>query len=763
MSTVGELIVAVTAFKDTTYSLSGLLERIRHGEIALPDIQRPFVWKPARVRDLFDSMYRGFPVGYLLFWSTGAEVGARRIGVVGDERAPQLLIVDGQQRLTSLYSVITGATIVREDYRESRIRIAFRPDSTSFEVADAAIERDPEWIADISEVFAGSFHSFVRQFLNRLAAHRGEALTDAEGDRVAEAIDRLKDLQSYPFKAIELDPTIDEEQVADVFVRINSEGVKLNQADFILTLMSVFWEKGRIELEAFARAAKKPSTSRASPFNHFIEPAPDELLRVAIGVAFRRGRLRHVYSLLRGKELDTGEVSPERREAQFARLREAHEATLDLRNWFEFLKCLTQAGFRSRRMISSDYAILYCYTLWLIGRRDFGVETKRLRETIARWFFMAHATGRYTSSPESQIESDLARLRPLETGDADHFCEVLDRVVADTFTADYWEITLPNRLETSAAKSPPLSAYWAALNLLDAELLFSELKVAHLLDPAVTPVRKIERHHLFPRAYLDSIDVTDLTEVNAIANMAFVDWKDNAEIAESPPAVYWPAMTAGMDADRLAMQRQWHALPLGWEQLDYAEFRDKRRKLIARVVRRGFDRLLAGTPPRPPATVAELIAAGESNVSEFKSTARYNRHTHQRDEKLEHVVVKTICGFMNAEGGSLLIGVGDDGAVLGLQEDYGTLGKNNRDGYELFLTQLVNTNLSGPAAALMRVSFHVINDQDVCRVDVAAAGKPAFAKPFSGKDHSEFWVRIGNQTQQLVGAKAIEYQDHHWG
>ncbi len=332
-------------------------------------------------------MYRGFPVGYLLFWSTGAEVGARRIGVGGDDRAPQLLIVDGQQRLTSLFSVITGTPVTRDDYSESKIRIAFRPDSTTFEVTDVAIERDPEWIPDISHVFRGSFHSFVRSFLKHLATHRGGDLDDAEGDRIAEAIDRLKDLQNYPFKAIELDPTIDEEQVADVFVRINSEGVQLNQADFILTLMSVFWDKGRLELEGFARAAKKPSTTGPSPFNHFIEPAPDELLRVAVGVAFRRGRLRHVYSLLRGKDLETGVVSPERREAQFARLREAQEATLDLTNWFEFLKCLTHAGFRSRRMISSNYAVLFCYSLWLIGRYDYRVGTKRLRDVIARWFF----------------------------------------------------------------------------------------------------------------------------------------------------------------------------------------------------------------------------------------------------------------------------------------------------------------------------------------------------------------------------------------
>jgi hypothetical protein len=248
--------VALAVFKDASYTLNGLITKIRHGDVALPDIQRPFVWTNAKVRDLFDSMYKGFPVGYLLFWSTGADPTARQIGTDNKQAAPSLLIVDGQQRLTSLFSVVTGTPVVRKDYAEGRIRIAFRPSDQKFEVTDAAIDNDPEFIPDIAEVYKGGFLSFVNAFLDRLEAHRGEPLGDDERDRLHEAIDQLKDLQSYPFQAIELDRSVDEEHVAEIFVRINSEGVQLNHADFILTLMSVFWEKGRRELEDFSRAAK---------------------------------------------------------------------------------------------------------------------------------------------------------------------------------------------------------------------------------------------------------------------------------------------------------------------------------------------------------------------------------------------------------------------------------------------------------------------------------------------------------------------------
>ena len=756
--------MAVTVFKDSSYNVSGLLSRIQHGEIALPDIQRPFVWTNARVRDLFDSMYKGFPVGYLLLWSTGADAGAKQIGTKEKQAAPSLLIVDGQQRLTSLYAVISGTPVVRKDYSQGRIRLAFRPHDQTFEVTDAAVENDPEFIPDISEVFQGAFHSFARRYLERVQSYRGVELDEAEENRLVENIDRLKDLQNYPFQAIELDRTVDEEHVAEVFVRINSEGVRLSNADFILTLMSVFWEKGRRELEDFARLSKVPSTRGPSPFNHFIEPSPDQLLRAAVGLAFRRGRLRYVYSILRGKDLETGEFSSEQRDAQFAKLQTAHEATLDLTNWHEYLKCLRHAGFRSSRMVSSQAALIFVYILWLIGRRDFGVDLKRLREVVARWWFMAHTTGRYTGSSETQLEADLNRIRDLPAGDGDAFCETLDRIVRDTFTKDYWEITLPNRLDTSSAKSPPLAAYWAALNILEAEMLFSTQKVSAMLDPVVTPVKDMERHHLFPRAYLESIAITDNSRVNAIANMSFVDWADNLSISNNSPQDYWPQMTAQMDSERLKRQQRWHALPIGWEQLEFGEFCEKRRRLIGQVVKAGFDRLwdsqIGATSEL--ASIHDLIADGESNVLEFKESARWSFGTDKKG-KSEQIIAKSVAGFMNSEGGTLLIGVADDGAVTGLERDYATLSKGNRDGYELFLTQLIGEKITGPSPTLCRISFQQLGEKDICRIDVAASSKPVFARPWNSRAYTDFWVRQGNKTEQFYGRALLDYKEDHWG
>ena len=582
--------MSATLFKEVNYSLAKLIQDIEFGEIGLPEIQRPFVWANTKVRDLFDSMYKGFPVGYLLFWANGLENGHRQIGTDSKQKVPRLLIVDGQQRLTSLFAVLKGVSVVREDYKTERISIAFRPKDQKFEVADAAIRRDPEFIQDISTLWSSSTDIFelTDHYLDGLRASR--QVNPEELRSIRQAISNLYNLQSYPFTALELSPTVNEEQVAEVFVRINSKGTSLNQADFILTLMSVFWDTGCSELEQFCRDARTASIRTPSPFNYFFEPDPDQLLRVSVGLGFRRARLQHVYSILRGKDLGTGDFSDTRRETQFAVLKDAQGYVLNVVNWHEFFKVLVRAGYRRANMITSHVSLLYAYTFFLLGKREYGVDGYTLRNVIARWFFMTALTGRYTGNPETIMEQDLARLRDVK--DAVGFVSLLDHIIADTLTKDYWEIALPNELATSSAQSPAQFAYFAALNLLDANVLFSKMKVSQLLDPALHSNKSsIERHHLFPKAYLRRLEITEPRDTNQIANYALVEWSDNISIADTPPAEYFPKYAVRLSSEELASMCYWHALPEGWDRLDYQEFLVLRRKGIARVIREGYRRL----------------------------------------------------------------------------------------------------------------------------------------------------------------------------
>lgn len=578
-------------FKKVDYSVGGLLENIDSGEIGLPDIQRPFVWNTTRVRDLFDSMYRGYPIGTLLFWENGSPGEHRTIGTGTKRRVPRLLVVDGQQRLTALYAVMKGVRIVDKNFDHKRLRIAFNPLEEKFEVTNTSIERDPTWIADISILWQEGFrlYDFIFNFMKRLEERRG--LNEEERQRIPQAIQKLVNLVNYPMTALEISASATEEQVSEIFVRINSRGRTLNQADFILTLMSVFWDEGRKELEEFCRQTKCPPTdNRPSPYNPYFNPQPDQLLRVDVVLAFRRARLEYVYSILRGKDLQTGEFSPERRDEQFDRLEKAQKEVLNLQNWHDFLKVIKRAGYIHHSLITSEMALVYTYSLWLIGKQDFGLDQHTLRDLMARWFFMSSLTSRYSSSAETRMEQDLTLIRGCSS--SEEFVRTLEQEISAVLTNDYWNVTLPNELATASARNPGQYAFFAALCLLDAPVLYSSMKVRDLLDPTSQPHRSaLERHHLFPRKYLEKLGIKDNHDINQVANFALVEWHDNVEIGDRPPSDYAPEYERRFPPDKLKEMYWYHALPEGWYKMDYWTFLEERRRRMAEIIRKGFESL----------------------------------------------------------------------------------------------------------------------------------------------------------------------------
>ena len=747
-----------TVFKKVDYDLNGLVNDIKLGKIGLPDIQRPFVWNNTKVRDLFDSMYKGYPVGYLLFWENGLTDDSRAIGVDTKQLPPQLVIVDGQQRLTSLFAVIKGVEVLRENYENEHIRIAFNPLDEQFEVTDAAIQRDKAFLSDISRIWNDNTDLFeiVDEYLTGLSSTREVSVEERR--KIQKSITKLQNLLSFPLTALQLSANIAEEDVSDVFVRINSKGTPLNQADFILTLMSVFWDQGRAALECFCRSARKPSKGEPSSFNHFIEPSPDQLLRVGVGVAFKRARLKYVYSILRGKDLETEKFSDERRERQFSILKEAQQRVLNIQYWHDFMNCIRQAGFRSGKMISSQNNLLFSYMLYLIGRTEYKIPKFDLQRVIARWFFMSAVTGRFTGSPESAMEFDLARLRDIRKPEG--FIQVLNQACDIALTQDFWAVTLPNDLATSAPRSPSLFAYHAALVLLDARVLFSKMKVAELLDPSIHAHRAaVERHHLFPKGFLSKQGIISIRETNQIANYALVEWGDNARILDKAPQEYLPEMKSRFSEEVLERMYRMHALPPNWEHMNYKEFLEKRRELMAQVIAEGYATLLTGVLDEETAKakfdLSQVVMDGESEAVEFKSTLRTNLHTGNRDTRMEMSVLKTLAGFLNTNGGMLVIGVSDDGSPLGIQND----GFDNEDRMHLHLVNIVKTRMGIHALTSLHSRFDAHNNHRVMVIRCNKSSKPVFVKD---ENIERFYVRTGPSTTELSASQTPDYIRHRF-
>lgn len=740
-----------TLFKEVNYNLTTLIQQIDLGIIGLPDIQRPFVWKDTKVRDLFDSMYRGYPVGYFLFWANGYQENTKTIGDQSKQKAAQLLIVDGQQRLTSLFAVMKSRKVIRENYETENIVVSFKPLEEKFEIPDAATKRSPEYIQSISELWSPDINifSFTQKFIEKLQQTRD--LTADEINKIQESISRLKNLEHYPFSVLELSASIDEEQVADVFVRINSQGKKLNTTDFILTLMSVFWEQGRKDLENFCASARQPNTSEASAFNYVITPDPEQMLRVSVGFGFRRARMQYVYSILRGKDLETGEFSEERRDDQFSKMQQSQAKVLNLTNWHEFLKAVQRAGYVRTDYISSQVNVLYAYTFYLIGKYDFQVPLFELREIIARWFYMTSLTARYSSSAESQMEADLANFRDIST--AEEFVALLDKTISTQFTSDFWQINLPSDLATSSSRSPSLFAYYAALNVLDAKGLFSQLKVSDLLHAGLKSNKSsLEKHHLFPKNYLVSLGIEDQRVRNQIANFALVEWSDNIRISDTSPQEYMEVMKQRFDHDELREMYYWHALPDDWQNMLYEKFLEIRRQKIADVIQAGYHKLSSiGSESGEEVTSAEqLIQGGESENIEFKSTLRVNLYTNNKDPKIEMAFLKTIAAFLNNNGGVLVVGVNDDGEALGLEDD----GFESNDKFYLHAVNLIRDRMGSENALYIHPQFEEYQGKQIFVVSCKPALKPVYVKD---QGQEKFFARTGNSTTELNGRELEDY------
>ncbi|KUK99060.1 MAG: hypothetical protein XE08_0260 [Parcubacteria bacterium 32_520] len=584
-------------FKTTDYTIAKLIDDIEIGDIALPDIQRPFVWykKISKVRDLFDSIYRGYPIGYLLFWENANRSDYKNIGFEEKKRKiPRFLIIDGQQRLTALFAVMKNQEVLTPDYEKKKIKIAFKPLDSTFKVGDAATDRDPEYIADLSSLWSGEGDfAIISSFIANLKEKR--EMSKEEEKTISSNIQSLININKYPLTALEIAPNLEEEVVSDIFVRINSQGVSLTQADFILTLLSVYWEEGRKEIEQFCIDSRKipEKETRFSSFNYLIKPDPDDMLRVLVGLTFYRAKMKDVYSIIRGRDMETGEFSEDLRTQQFDKLKINLPTILDNTNWQSFLKVLIGGGYKDEELISSKSAVLYSYVLYLVGKQNFNTQNHELQRIIGRWFVMSSLTGRYSSSPETAFEKDLNKVKEFNP---DGFVSGLEKIIGENLTNDFWDITLVGQMETSSARSPEANAFYAALNKLGSPVLFSRKLVGDLYDPSLKVKKKrLEKHHIFPRNYLISkygFDKNkDKAKINQIANLTFLEFEDNIEISNDKPSEYFAMVQKRFGENEIKEMLAQHAIPENFYQLEYDKFLQERRKLMVGIIKKAFNKI----------------------------------------------------------------------------------------------------------------------------------------------------------------------------
>ena len=526
-------------------SIDGILSFIKNGEIAIPEIQRPFVWDSSKVRDLIDSLYKGYPVGYIITWKN-PDVKLKD----GTFALGKKVLIDGQQRITALTAAILGQEVVGSDYRKKRIKIAFNPREEKFEVSNPAIEKDSIWISDISKIFTNDFNTF--SYIFKYCAENN--ISDMEEQsKLANTITNLIAIKNNNLGIIDLSHKLDIETVTEIFIRINSKGVVLSQADFAMSKISSNEVYGgntiRKTIDYFCHLAKNPIDYVAirendteycnkDDFNKIkwiakenedlYGPSYTDVLRVAFTYKFNRGKLSDLVSLLSGRDFETREYKDEIAEEAFKLL---HEGVLDFvneTNYKRFIMIIKSSGIIDSSLVRSQNVLNFAYTLYLTLKAK-GIQPNKIENLVRRWLVLSILTGRYSSSPESAFDYDIKRM--VEADDIELYIKhVEDGELSDAF----WNNILVTKLNTSVTSSPYFNVYlMAQIRNGDRGFLSSHIDVKTLIEG------RGDVHHIFPKKYLQKNGLNNRGQYNQIANYVYMQSEINIRISDKSPDKYF--------------------------------------------------------------------------------------------------------------------------------------------------------------------------------------------------------------------------------
>lgn len=598
--------MATQRYSVTPHPIETILTWVKSKEIAIPEIQRPFVWDPTKVRNLLDSLYRGYPIGYLIAWRNPT-VRLKD----GSLSAGKRILIDGQQRVTALMAALLGYEVLTQDYETVRIRIAFHPVEERFEVANPAIRKDVAWLPDVAEVFSPDAS------LTELTDTYAERNPKADRRAVSRVLEKLRKVINNHVGIIELAEDLDIETVTEIFIRVNSAGAPLSQADFAMSKIAANDTYGgnllrkaidyfchlSVAPEFYARIKNGDPTFAASDFfpkmawlkdvnDDIYDPSYTDMLRVAFTSEFRRGKLQDLVALLSGRNFETKQYEEAVAEQAFAKLKCGIESFMSKTHFDRLTMILRSAGFISRELIGGTNAVNFAYILYLRGRAE-GMPAADLERLVRRWYVMSQLTGRYAGSPESTFDQDMRQIEA--QGLAGYTSAVTDAALPESF----WTTLLPQQMDTSASSSPYFLVYKAAqVKLGDRGFLSRDITVRDLL------LNRSDAHHVYPKNYLKKAGLSR-GRYNQIGNFVLAQSEINIAIGDRAPEEYFKELAGQCNGDRkryggitdldeLRRNLQMNALPVSL--LDgaipsYDDFLEERRKLMAQKLKTYFETL----------------------------------------------------------------------------------------------------------------------------------------------------------------------------
>ncbi len=587
------------------HHIATFLAFVRDGQIAIPEVQRPFVWDSTKVRDLMDSLYKGYPIGYVITWQN-PNVRLKD----GQLSAGKKILIDGQQRITALRAAILGEYVVNKEYDRIRIKIAFNPQTATFEVQNPAILKDKVWIADIADVMnSGSIIQVVREYL--------DLNPEANGNQIETNISNLLAIQHKQVGTIDLAHDLDIETVTEIFIRINSQGVVLSQADFAMSKIAAnekldgpnlrkaidyfchlavaphFYEHIRDHDKEFAKTDYFKAMSWLKNENDDLyDPGYTDMLRVIFTSEFARGKMSDLVSLLSGRNFETREFEEAIAMETFGRMKSSTLRFMKEDHFKKFVMIIRAAGFITPELIRSKNALAFAYIIYLKLRQE-GHPQAEIGRLVSRWFVFSILTSRYGSSPESTFDYDIKQMANRS------FSAYLKNIEQSELSDSFWNFGLLQRLNTSVASSPIFHLYQAAqVKSQDKGFLSRDITVADII------LYKGDIHHLFPKRYLQS-NHKSKGDYNQIANYVLMQQEINIAIGAKSPNIYFEELRhqcnggkmkygAIDNIDELIDNLRTHCIPLeifDFTVEEYDNFLIERRRLMADKIRSYYQSL----------------------------------------------------------------------------------------------------------------------------------------------------------------------------
>lgn len=584
------------------YPVSSILTWVRDDEIAVPEIQRPFVWSTIQVRNLMDSLYRGYPIGYIITWKN-PDVRLKD----GSKSQGKKVVIDGQQRITAMRAAILGMPVVNKDYAEERIYIAFHPIKEEFATLTPAIEKDSSWIPDISSIVSKETGLFEE--VNNYC----EANPDIDKSLVEKNIEKLRTIRNSLIGYIELDAGLDIDVVTDIFIRVNSQGTVLSQADFAMSKIASYGDFGvnlrklidyfchlSIEPQFYKRIKQNDTEFAAGKYLEKIswlknesdalyDPSYSDMIRVSFTKEFERGKLSDLVGLLAGRNFETRTFEQAIQENTFKRLEKSLLEYVNETNFKRFVMIIKSAGFVDPSLISSQTTLNFAYILYL-KLKEKGCPPGKIEKFLKKWFVMSLLTGRYSGSPESTIDNDIK-------GIANNGVEKELKIIEDgELSRAFWDTRLVGELEKASLSNPFISLFFASqVKNNDEGFLSKDITVSSLIQ------HRGDIHHIFPKEYLKSNGL-NRGDYNQIANFCYAQSEINIKVGKKAPRDYFEEIKKQCHGGKvkygnidnmkdLEINMKKHCIPdtiFNMEFKNYFGFLEERRRLMARKIEKYY-------------------------------------------------------------------------------------------------------------------------------------------------------------------------------